>query len=90
MNFGELIPIVAIMASAWVTVTILRYKHQRGAAGADGASVEEARENARLAHENEGLRLTIERLEERMAVLERITVEKENSLERQIEALRDR
>ena len=48
MNLGELIPIVAIMASAWVTVTILRYKHQRGPAGADGASVEEARENARL------------------------------------------
>jgi hypothetical protein len=31
-----------------------------------------------------------ERLEERMRVLERITVEKENSLERQIEQLRDR
>jgi predicted amino acid dehydrogenase len=30
-----------------------------------------------------------ERLEERMRVLERITVEKENSLERQIEQLRD-
>jgi hypothetical protein len=29
------------------------------------------------------------RLEERVRVLERITVEKENSLERQIEALRD-
>jgi predicted amino acid dehydrogenase len=31
-----------------------------------------------------------ERLEERMRVLERITVEKENSLERQIEQLRER
>lgn len=30
-----------------------------------------------------------ERLEERMRVLERITLEKENSLERQIEQLRD-
>jgi hypothetical protein len=31
-----------------------------------------------------------ERLEERVRVLERITLEKENSLERQIESLRDR
>ena len=31
-----------------------------------------------------------ERLEERVRVLERIAVEKENGLERQIEALRDR
>ena len=88
MNFGELIPIVAIMASAWVTVTILRYKHQRGSAGADGASVDEARENARLAHENEGLKLTIERLEERMAVLERIATDPAERTAREIERLR--
>ena len=36
------------------------------------------------------LREEVKQLKERIAVLERITVEKENSLERQIEALRDR
>ena len=88
MNFGELIPIVAIIASAWVTVTILRYKHQRGPAGSDGASVEEARESARLAHENEGLKLTVERLEERIAVLERIATDPAERTAREIERLR--
>lgn len=41
------------------------------------------RETARLRDE-------VKQLKERLAVLERITVEKENSLEREIEALRDR
>ena len=41
------------------------------------------RETARLREE-------VKQLKERLAVLERITVEKENSLEREIEALRDR
>ena len=41
------------------------------------------RENARLQDE-------VKQLKDRIAVLERITVEKENSLERQIEELRDR
>jgi uncharacterized protein YlxW (UPF0749 family) len=43
------------------------------------AGVEDARLHAEVAE-----------LKKRLAVLERITVEKENSLERQIEALRDR
>ena len=36
------------------------------------------------------LRDEVKQLKERLAVLERITIEKENSLERQIEQLRDR
>ena len=40
--------------------------------------------------ENQKLRDEVKQLKERLAVLERITVEKENSLEREIEALRDR
>ena len=40
--------------------------------------------------ENQQLREEVKQLKERLAVLERITVEKENSLERQIEALRDK
>jgi len=40
--------------------------------------------------ENVRLRDEVKVLKERLSVLERITVEKENSLEREIEALRDR
>ncbi len=40
--------------------------------------------------EAERLREEVKQLKERLAVLERITVEKENSLEREIERLRDR
>jgi len=85
-----LIPVTAIIATAWVLVTLMRLRHGRRAAEAmeDGPGIAGAQENARLAHENETLRLTVRRLEERMAVIERITVEKENSLEREIEQLR--
>ena len=40
--------------------------------------------------ETERLRAEVKQLKDRLAVIERITVEKENSLEREIEALRDR
>ena len=40
--------------------------------------------------ENQRLREEVSDLEERIKVLERITVEKENSLSREIESLRDR
>lgn len=41
-----------------------------------------------LGSENAGLKNQVGRLEQRIAVLERIAVEKENSLEREIEQLR--
>ena len=40
--------------------------------------------------ETERLRAEVAQLKDRLAVLERITVEKESSLEREIERLRDR
>jgi cell division protein FtsB len=40
--------------------------------------------------ENDRLRDEVKQLKDRLAVLERITVEKENSLAREIEQLRDR
>jgi hypothetical protein len=40
--------------------------------------------------ENAALREEVRTLRDRLAVIERITVEKENSLEREIESLRDR
>jgi uncharacterized protein YlxW (UPF0749 family) len=49
------------------------------------------RNEARLSDDPEARRLLEEmkQLKERLATLERITIEKENSLERQIEELRD-
>ena len=49
-------------------------------------SVRDARDEAETAR----LRDEVKMLKERLHVLERITVEKENSLEREIEQLRDR
>ncbi|HEV2866472.1 MAG TPA: hypothetical protein VGX37_08145 [Allosphingosinicella sp.] len=48
------------------------------------------RVSAEAEAEAAGLRDEVKQLKERIQVLERITVEKENSLERQIEELRDR
>jgi hypothetical protein len=89
MNFGIFIPIVAIIATAWMVVTIVRYRHgDKSARGHAPATVGDAQENARLAHENETYRLTIRRLEERMAVLERIATDPAERTAREIEQLR--
>ncbi len=74
---------VAIIVVAVMIASVLRakYGHRRGGGGE--LSANEQAENLRLREE-------VKELKERLKVLERITVEKENSLERQIEALRDR
>ena len=94
-DFGALIPIVAIIASAWVTVTLLHYKHGGARRAArtspfctDATGSEEPRENARLEYENERLKATVERLEDRIAVLERIATDPAERTAREIESLR--
>jgi hypothetical protein len=87
MDFDSLIPIVAIITSAWVLVTLVRMRHGAGD-GDDTKTVAGAQENARLAHENESLRLTGRRLEERIAVLERIATDPAERTAREIEELR--
>ena len=90
MDFGELIPIISIIATAWVIVSVLHYKQRKRLPCVKDMApgVEDARENARLAHENETLRRTIERLEQRTAVLERIATDPAERTAREIEALR--
>ena len=91
MDLGELVPIAGILASAWVVVTYLHYRFRRGSgsASSEGAmTVADARENAQLARENEMLKLTIHRLEERMGVLERIATDPAERTAREIEELR--
>ena len=75
--FEMVVLIVAIVMIAGVLKT--RHRH-RGLEDSDPA---ERVENARLREE-------VAELKERIKVLERITVDKENSLARQIEELRDR
>ena len=55
-----------------------------------GATLFVRRRSAGAGPEAERLRTEVETLRERLAVLERIAVEKENSLEREFERLRDR
>ena len=77
---------VAIIVVAVMIASVLRakYGHQRRRSieGDDGPVAERA-ETLRLREE-------VTQLKERIKVLERITVDKENSLSKQIEELRDR
>jgi hypothetical protein len=76
--------IFAMTALIAVSVIILSWiKYRSPKLGNEGR-----RELDLLNNENAGLSGQVGRLEERIAVLERITVEKENSLAREIEQLR--
>lgn len=89
MNLGELIPIVAILATAAVIIQLLSYMRFRQArSGSQAGDMAGARENERLTHENDALRRTVGRLEERMAVLERIATDPAERTAREIESLR--
>jgi hypothetical protein len=73
---------VAIIVVAVMIASVLRAKYGRRS-GCGEAAPEVESENLRLRDE-------VQQLKERLKVLERITVEKENSLSREIESLRDR
>jgi uncharacterized protein YlxW (UPF0749 family) len=73
---------VAIIVVAVMIASVLRAKYHRRSGGREIDPREQA-ETLRLREE-------VKELKERIKVLERITVEKENSLARQIEELRDR
>ena len=74
---------VAIIVVAVMIAGVLRAKY--GPRGDDSGSIspQERAESLRLREE-------VKELKERIKVLERITVDKENSLSKQIEELRDR
>jgi uncharacterized protein YlxW (UPF0749 family) len=79
MNSGELmvVLIVAIVMVAGIFKQRSRFSHRIDREPDSGA-------------ENQRLRDEIRELKERLKVLERITVDKENSLAKEIESLRDR
>jgi hypothetical protein len=79
---GELIPIVAILATASVIIAFLnRSRSKAVAAPADN-------ESNLLRRENADLHRTIDRLEARLAVLERIATDPAERTAREIEQLR--
>jgi cell division protein FtsB len=89
MNYGILIPIVAILATATVIMKVIAYLQFRQVGrDAPGGGTAGARENDRLERENEALRRNVGRLEERMAVLERIATDPAERTAREIESLR--
>jgi len=73
---------VAIIVVAVMIASVLRAKYGRRGEAAE-ISPEERGETLRLREE-------VKELKERIKVLERITVDKENSLAKQIDELRDR
>ena len=79
-NHLMVVLIVAIVMVA--SVLRARYSHRRHGGDAAGSGLDEA-EKVRLREE-------VRELKERLKVLERIAVEKENSLAREIDELRDR
>ncbi|HEX8402822.1 MAG TPA: hypothetical protein VF628_14110 [Allosphingosinicella sp.] len=84
MTGGQIM--VVLIVTIVMIASIIKSKHGpgrhrlHGDAGAGG--IADGRENEQLRNE-------VKQLKERLAVLERITVEKENSLSREIERLRD-
>jgi hypothetical protein len=79
---GTQLMVVLIVAMVMLA-SIIRGKTGHGRRGRHLPPETDGVENARLRDE-------VAELKKRLAVLERITVEKENSLERQIESLRDK
>ena len=73
---------VAIIVVAVMIASVLRARYSNRTDGAEAGPQERA-ETLRLREE-------VKELKERIKVLERITVEKENSLAKQIDDLRDR
>ena len=73
---------VAIIVVAVMVASVLRAKYGHRRRDGDAAPQEQA-ENLRLREE-------VRELKERLKVLERIAVDKENSLAREIDQLRDR
>jgi uncharacterized protein YlxW (UPF0749 family) len=84
MDGGQItaVIIVAIIMIASIFRARIRGPYRRGMAGIDDG------DHAQV--ENQRLRDEVSQLKERIKVLERITVDKENSLAREIESLRDR
>ena len=83
MNHGEMMVVWIVAIVMFASIFKAKYGYGRYGRRNRGIPVEEHAENLRLRDE-------VKELKERIKVIERITVEKENSLAKEIESLRDR
>ena len=81
MNGGQLM--VVLIVAIVMVASIIRGKYSHRSSGGDSISPQERGETLRLREE-------VKELKERLHVLERIATDRENTLSRQIEELRDR
>ena len=97
MDWGSpefVIVIIAISTFGWIASTWIRARHgypiENEWVGMvyKGDVSEEARQSALLSEENAGLKAQVSRLEERIAVLERIATDPAERTAREIESLR--
>jgi hypothetical protein len=86
MNSGEMM--VVLIVAIVMFASIFRAKYGYSRFGRYNRGNPEGDPQARV--ENQRLRDEVSQLKDRIKVLERITVEKENSLANEIESLRDR
>jgi len=86
MNSGEMM--VVLIVAIVMFASIFRAKYGYGRFGRYNRGNAELDAQSRA--ENQRLRDEVSQLKDRIKVLERITVEKENSLANEIESLRDR
>ncbi|HEV7661806.1 MAG TPA: hypothetical protein VGO55_18345 [Allosphingosinicella sp.] len=86
MNGGQIMAIIIVAMVMIASVLRAKYTGGRRRHRDGGGAAALPRDDAETAR----LREEMKSLKERLAVLERITVEKENSLAREIEQLRDR
>lgn len=89
---GELIPIFGILVGglailAWMVTESMKIKHGYPVKDDDGNLIQ--RSNPEDARKMESLEQEVHKLRDRVKVLERIAIEKEDTLTRQIEELRD-
>jgi len=98
MDWGSpefVIAIIAVSMAGWVINTWIRAKHGYPLEDEWGGKTEPSprQDNAeakRLREQNEQLRNVMERMEDRMIVLERIVTDKGYTVAEEIEALRDK
>jgi uncharacterized protein YlxW (UPF0749 family) len=86
---GGQIMVVTIVAIVMVA-SIIRARYGYGRFGRHNRDDRQGLMSSQEHAENLRLRDEVKELKERLKVLERITVEKENSLSREIDSLRDR
>jgi hypothetical protein len=88
MNAGTAIFVLLIVAMVTTTAVVIAWLQARTPAQSDGGELAAKREVELLSRENEGLKGQVGRLEERLAVLERIATDPAERTAREIERLR--